>query len=73
MIWNLQNITGTKDAVKSKIAAEKVPAEVKAFLTATIDANAEGLFIVNAYKQDVRKDNVKTTQIIQFTVERYGV
>lgn len=73
MTWNLQNISGNRDAVKSKVASEKVPESVKAFVSATLDANPEGAFILNAYKQDVRKDNVKTVQLIQFTLERYGV
>jgi hypothetical protein len=76
MTWNLQNIRGTKEAVKAKVNSEKIPAEVKAFIGARIDSQPDDTLavILNGYSQSVvHPKAVKVTEIIQIALETIRV
>lgn len=70
MDWNTYNLKGTRDTVKEKLSLdEKLPAWVKAFLAAEIDAlPAECTHVVvNAYGQSHAQGH-GTMRNIQVTV-----
>jgi hypothetical protein len=74
MNWNLHKIKGTRDAVKLKVSAEKVPAEVKAFISANIDSlpgDVLGCELCGYCNDSSGRDAVKTTRNIQITIESY--
>jgi hypothetical protein len=72
MTWNLQNIRGTRETVKAKIAAENIQPDVKAFIGAQIDSLPSDVLgcVLNGYCQDnARADALKLTRNIQITIE----
>ena len=76
MNWNLQNLKGTREAVKAKLNSESVPADVKAFIAARIDAQPSDsiAIVLNAYSQDVvRPSALKVTENIQITIDAIRV
>lgn len=70
MIWQLQNIRGSRDAIKEKVSSSPIPAEVKAYILARLEAkpNAAG-FKLDAYSQEASNPSSMTvTEITQVTL-----
>jgi hypothetical protein len=70
-MWNLQNVKGSRDAAKTKIAGEKIPDDVKAFIVSQIDAMPADVTgcKIDAYSQDSRNPSAMTiTRTAQITI-----
>jgi hypothetical protein len=71
MVWHLQNIRGSREAVKIKVAAESgVTAGEKTFIASQIDAlpgDVTGCKL-NAFCQDI-DDSDSVTRIVQLTLK----
>jgi hypothetical protein len=76
MNWNLQNLRGTRDAVKVKLNGEQIPAEVKSFIASRIDAQPPDAIaiVLNAYSQNVVQPRaLKVTENIQISIDSIRV
>lgn len=62
MVWNLQNIIGTAEEVKAKVAASKVPSHLIEAISGELDAMGSPVrYKVDAYCQDARNPSAMTT------------
>jgi hypothetical protein len=67
MLWNLQNIRGQRDTVKTKIDAEKnIPASVKDFIKAQVDSLPPDVTgcMIEAYCQESENRQAMTVKRI---------
>lgn len=71
MVWNLNNIRGSRDTVKAKLAGESIPQDVKDFICAQIDSLPADVTSckLDSYCQDVSQlSSLTMTRNVQITI-----
>lgn len=71
MIWHLQSVRGSREAVKSNVIGQKIPDDVKAFIVSQIDSLSPDVVgcTLDAYCQDVSNPGaMRITRNVQITI-----
>lgn len=72
MNWTLQNVRGSREAVKTKVSGESIPEAAKLFIGQQIDSLPSDTLgcVLNAFSQDLSNSTaLKVTRNIQITIE----